>query len=272
MKYPFVFMVCILSCLSAKAQTKFVESWIYSDVSLSRGGQTQSVKTMVDTGCSFCVIDSAYATEVFNIKDNDYDIIGNSKKRNYIVLDTLRFCGTTYRKVYCMVIDLSGKFLDYAPRFIIGGNILIKGAWKFDLKNNSVEPYDIKRKPTGNVIRWNYYPKKKAVNTIRLKGVIGKDKVSFFFDSGSRYCKLPKGYDAGPSETVRKESADEANSLQMVEAELTKNVHFKIGWYEFTHDFYGGLHDDGILNAYSFGGNAIILNYKRQTLEIILEK
>ena len=272
MKYPFIYMFCILSCLTAKAQTKFVESWIYSEVSLSRGAQTQSVKSMVDTGCSFCVIDSAYATETFKIEENDYKAIGYRKKRSFIVLDSLRFCGATYNKVYCIVMDLSGKLIDYAPRFIIGGNILIRGAWKFDLANNSVEPYDIKRKPTGNVIHWKYYPKKKAVNTIRLKGVIGKDKVSFLFDTGSRHCKLPKGFDAGPTETVRKESANEMHSLQMVEAELTRNVHFKIGKNEFTHDFFNGQHDDGVLNAYSFGGNAVILNYKRQTLEVVLDK
>ena len=272
MKYPLILMFCILSCLMAKAQMKLVESWIYSDVALSRGAQTQSVKSMVDTGCSFCVIDSAYATEAFKIKDNDYNIIGYKHKKNYVVFDSLRFCGTTYHKVYCMVLDLSGKFIDYAPRFIIGGNILIKGTWKFDLTNNSVDSYNIKRKPTGKVIHWNYYPKKKAVNTIRLNGIIGKEKVCFLLDTGARYCKLPKGLKAGPTETVRKESANEALRLQMVEAELTRDVHFKISKCEFTHDFFNGQHEDGYLNAFSFGGNAVILNYKRQTLEVIAEK
>ena len=272
MKCPIVFLFCILSCLTTKAQTKLVESWIYSEVSLSRGAQKQTVRSMVDTGSSFCVIDSAYATDVFKIRENDYTIKGYSKKRKFIVLDSLTFCGTTYNKVYCMVIDLSGKLIDYAPRFIIGGNILITGAWKFDLSNNSVEPYDIKRKPNGNVIHWNYYPKKKAVNTIRLKGVIGKEKVSFFFDTGSRYCKLPKGFKAGLTETVRKESANEVQRLQVVEAELTRNVHFKIGKCEFTHDFFDGHHEDGVLNAYSFRADALILNYNRQTLEVVFEK
>ena len=78
---------------------------------------------------------------------------------------------------------------------------------------------------------------------------------------------MPKGFNAGPTETVRKESANEAHRLQMEDAELTRNVHFKIGKYEFTHDFFDSQHDDGYLNAYSFGGHAIILNYKRQTLE-----
>ncbi len=78
---------------------------------------------------------------------------------------------------------------------------------------------------------------------------------------------MPKGFNAGPTETVRKESANEAHRLQMEDAELTRNVHFKIGKYEFTHDFFDSQHDDGYLNAYSFGGHTIILNYKRQTLE-----
>lgn len=271
MKNLFVLAFCVLSCLTANAQTKIVESWIYRDVALSRGTQTESVKSLVDTGCSFCVIDSTYATEVFKISDKDYTIIGYRNKMNYIVLDSLRFCDTTYHKVYCMVIDLYGKFIDYAPRFIIGGNILINGAWKFDLANNSVEPSDIKRKPAGTVMRWNYYPKKEAVNTIRLKGHIGKQKVDFLFDTGARYCKLPKGFKAGPTETVRKESASATLSLQTVEAELTRNVHFKIGKCEFTHDFFEGQRGDGLLNAFSFGGNAVVLNYKRQTLEVISE-
>lgn len=271
MKNLFVLAFCVLSCLTANAQTKIVESWIYRDVALSRGTQTESVKSLVDTGCSFCVIDSTYATEVFKISDKDYTIIGYRNKMNYIVLDSLRFCDTTYHKVYCMVIDLSGKFIDYAPRFIIGGNILINGAWKFDLANNSVEPSDVKRKPVGTVMRWNYYPKKEAVNTIRLKGHIGKQKVDFLFDTGARYCKLPKGFKAGPTETVRKESASATLSLQTVEAELTRNVHFKIGKCEFTHDFFEGQRGDGLLNAFSFGGNAVVLNYKRQTLEVISE-
>ena len=271
MKNLFVLAFCVLSCLTANAQTKIVESWIYRDVALSRGTQTESVKSLVDTGCSFCVIDSTYATEVFKISDKDYTIIGYRNKMNYIVLDSLRFCDTTYHKVYCMVIDLSGKFIDYAPRFIIGGNILINGAWKFDLANNSVEPSDVKRKPAGTVMRWNYYPKKEAVNTIRLKGHIGKQKVDFLFDTGARYCKLPKGFKAGPTETVRKESASATLSLQTVEAELTRNVHFKIGKCEFTHDFFEGQRGDGLLNAFSFGGNAVVLNYKRQTLEVISE-
>ena len=105
MKYPFIYMFCILSCLTAKAQTKFVESWIYSEVSLSRGAQTQSVRSLVDTGCSFCVIDSAYATDVFKIRDNDYIIKGKRKKTNYIVLELMLVWSSLINEFHCSCFD-----------------------------------------------------------------------------------------------------------------------------------------------------------------------
>ena len=40
MKYLLVLVFCIMSCLRAMPQVKFVESWIYSNISLSRGAQT----------------------------------------------------------------------------------------------------------------------------------------------------------------------------------------------------------------------------------------
>jgi len=63
MKHLLVFVYAIMTCLATEAQTKFVDTWIYNDVSLSRDGRQDSLKAMVDTGCSFCIIDSAYVAE-----------------------------------------------------------------------------------------------------------------------------------------------------------------------------------------------------------------
>lgn len=272
MRHLLALAIATIICLVSNAQTKEVKSWIYSNVTLWRGLQSLQVRSVVDTGCSFCVIDSTYAADAFKISEDDYVLKGYRKKRNFVILDSLHFCGTTYRKVYCVVLDLKGKLMDYAPRFIIGGNILINGAWKFDLANNSVEPYDSKRKPTGSTIRWRYAKKKKAVNTIMLKGSIGKQKVEFLFDTGARNCTLPQGMKAGAIEIVSRERADVENRLQMMDTELSRNVHFKIGKHEYVNDFFNGRYSWGLLNAYSFGGSAIILNYKRQTLEVTPEK
>lgn len=272
MRHLLVLAIATIICLVSNAQTKDVESWIYSDVTLCRGPISQQVRSMVDTGCSFCVIDSTYAAETFKISKENYIVRGFRKKRNFMILDSLHFCGTTYRKVNCVVLDLARNFKDYAPRFIVGGNILINGAWKFDLTNHSVEPYDNKRKPTGAIIHWSYAKKKKAVNSVMLKGRIGKQKVEFMFDTGSRDCKLPQGMKAGLTENVSRERADAEHQLQMVDVELNRNVHFKIGKHEYANDFFDGQYSWGLLNAYSFGENTIILNYKRQTIEVISEK
>ncbi|MBQ8969103.1 MAG: hypothetical protein IJ064_05165 [Bacteroidaceae bacterium] len=267
MKHFLVFVYGIITCLATEAQTKFVDTWIYSNVSLSRDGRQDSLKAMVDTGCSFCVMDSAYAAEAWGISEADYIKGGKEKKQYFVLLDSLRFCGKAYPGVYCMITDVAGKFVDYAPRFIVGGNILIRGAWKFDLANNSVEACDIKRKPTGHVIHWVY--SRKAVNSIMLKCKIDGRKQWLLFDTGSRHCNLPQGFITGTPEHVRKESADIAHRLQIVDAELTRGVHFRIGKQDFEHDFFNGKYNHGLLNAYSLGGTALVVNYKRQTLEII---
>ena len=111
-----------------------------------------------------------------------------------------------------------------------------------------------------------------VVNSVMLKGWIGKQKVDFLFDTGSRDCKLPQGMKAGPIEIVSRERADAEHRLQMADAELNRNVHFKIGKHEYVRDFFDGRYTWGLLNAYSFGGNAVILNYNRQTIEVISEQ
>ena len=48
--------------------------------------------------------------------------------------------------MYCLVADLTGHYQKYAPKFIVGANILRSGAWKFDMEKNIVEPYDSNNK------------------------------------------------------------------------------------------------------------------------------
>ena len=51
--------------------------------------------------------------------------------------------------MYCLVADLTGHFQKYAPKFIVGANILRSGAWKFDMEKNIVESYDSNNKAKG---------------------------------------------------------------------------------------------------------------------------
>ena len=53
----------IISVLSAAAQVPITikNNWMYVDASLSYGGKNTPVQAMIDTGCTYCVIDSAFA-------------------------------------------------------------------------------------------------------------------------------------------------------------------------------------------------------------------
>ena len=248
------------------AQEKLVDSWIYADVTLSSDSVSQTRKSLVDTGCSVCVIDSTYAANEFGIGAERY-VVKFKGKKNTIVLDSVRFCGETHHDVLCMVANIERDFAEYAPRFIVGGNILYTGAWKFNLDSKTVEPYDASRKATGTVLHWKMM--KKILNIIMFKGKVNGQRIPFMFDIGARYCKLPDGFDAGPRVTVKKEKASLGHHLKWVDAEVSRDVRFKIGKHELVHDFYHDHEDDyGLLNITAFGGHSFILNYKNRTLEI----
>ena len=115
------------------------ESWIYTDVSLSNGGTSHRVPGMIDTGCSVCIIDSTYAVDSCHITDVKGDKMmdntaGKSIKSSYVYLDSISFAQTTYTHVWCFIVDLAGKLKQFAPKFIIGGDILKRAPWCFDLK------------------------------------------------------------------------------------------------------------------------------------------
>ena len=58
-----LFSLTIVSVLSSAAQIPitFKNNWMYVDASLSYGGNNIPVQAMIDTGCTYCVIDSAFA-------------------------------------------------------------------------------------------------------------------------------------------------------------------------------------------------------------------
>ena len=63
------------------------------------------------------------------------------------------FCSTTFIAVKCLVIDLKGKFLHYAPNFIIGENLLSAQLLCFDAPNGRLTLGDALGKNAA-VLRW----------------------------------------------------------------------------------------------------------------------
>lgn len=159
----------------------------------------------------------------------------------------------------------------YAPKFIVGANILRSGAWKFDMEKNIVEPYDSNNKAKGIIYKWKNhedYPDV-AIDYIILDSKVNGKKTRFAFDTGCRNNKLQRGLYVGKPEQIQKETANIVNKLSIKTAELCRNVTFKIGKDEYTLDFIIGDGNIGLLNIEFLQGHSFILNYKKQILELL---
>ena len=126
---------------AAKAQSKliFKDKFMYTDVQVFNETKKHSIPSLIDTGCSLCVIDSIFAIDSCGIKEDELQTIPVNQTKDKIssaFIDSMFFCGKTYHKVYCLVADLTGLYQKYAPKFIVGelGNLI----WKRILLNLTI--------------------------------------------------------------------------------------------------------------------------------------
>lgn len=279
MKSRFLSLCMVFAvCLTAKTQSKliFKDKFMYTDVQVFNEKKAHSIASLIDTGSSLCIIDSTFAVDLCGIKESELQpmFVNRTKdKVSSVFIDSLFFCGKTYHKVYCLVADLTGLYQKYAPRFIIGADILKSGAWKFDLKKNIIEPYDCNNKVRGIVYKWKNhvdYPDV-AIDYIIFDSKVNGKKTRFAFDTGCKNNKLQHGLCVGEPEQIQKETANIGTKLSVRAAELCKNVTFKIGKNEYTLDFIISGGNIGLLNIEFLQGRSFVLNYKKQTFEILQE-
>ena len=96
---------------AAKAQSKliFKDKFMYTDVQVFNETKKHSIPSLIDTGCSLCVIDSIFAIDSCGIKEDELQTIPVNQTKDKIssaFIDSMFFCGKTYHKVYCLVADL----------------------------------------------------------------------------------------------------------------------------------------------------------------------
>ena len=262
---------------TAKSQSKLVfkDKLMFANVQVCQENIAYLMPSLIDTGSSLCVIDSVYAIDSCGIKASTLEtafVNQNKTKISSITIDSIVFCGTTYKNVHCLVADLSGIYQKYAPKFIIGANILKQGIWKFDLKNSIIEPYDYKKKNGGTVYKWENHRSYSdvAMDYIVFEGFACGKKTRFVFDTGTRNNRLPPNIYDGPVELIEKESANISNKLSIKTMKLCRDVQFKIGKNEFMIDF---VIDEStslvFLNIEFLQGHSFILNYQKQILEVL---
>lgn len=277
MRVFFITLSVLFSFITtSRSQSKLVfkEKFMYSNTIIFHEKNEVTISSLIDTGCSLCILDSIFAINSCGIKENTLEtfyVNQNKTKISSTIIDSLSFCGKTYTKVHCLVADLSGIYQKYAPKFIIGANILKQGAWKFDMEKSIIEPYDCNKKTKGVVYKWKNHKNYSdvAIDYIVLEGKVGSKNTRFIFDTGCRNNKLQFGVYDGPTELIQKESADIGNKLSIKTEKLCRNIKFKIGKDEYMLDFIIGNKKLGLLNIEFLQGHSFILNYKKQILEVL---
>lgn len=271
-----LFLLVLSSEAGAQSRITMKNHWMFTDVTISNAGSAHKVSGMIDTGASVCVIDSTFAVDschVTNLKGDKTMGNGSGKhiRTSSIYLDSLSFSGVVYHKVWCFVADLAGKLQQFAPKFIIGGDILKKDLWLFDLKENKLERCASTPDHAAATLHWKNYANA-ALNLIYFKGKIGGKKTRILFDTGSRRSDVLCSSEIIPTSRVKAPRGNIAEALSYKEVGLCKDIPVEISDYRFKIDFIkpnecGAKYP--LINADFLQGKRWVLDYKHRCLHIL---
>ena len=252
------------------------QSYLYTPVRLSHGDRERTVRALIDTGCSFCVIDSTFAIDSCGWDRAALEPLytwaasGARVPVHTGVLERVDFCGTTFIAVKCLVVDLKGKLLTYAPNFIIGENLLSAQPLCFDAPNGCLTLGDSLGE-NAKVLRWQTRESRDGTFTkgIFLKGRVGGKKVRIFLDSGSRYNKVNAALlPDTPRETMELPQADISRRLEVQQVPVCRDVETRVGDYTARLNFVLSDRPDAVLNFDFLRNTIFVLDYDRREIRI----
>ena len=250
---------------------------MYVDVAVYNSGLCSTIReTTIDTGASVCAIDSTYAVDSCQIKGERVNAtVGNTMGKDvnssYVYLDSIAFGGVVYTNVRCYLVDLAGTLQQFAPKFIVGGDVLKRDLWCYDLKRNTLQQYMRMPKNIVATIKWKKYADA-ALNLIYFEGKIGGKDTRIFFDTGSLLNAVPSNFDITPTDSVKLPGANIADKLTYKKVGRCKNVPVEISNLNYNLNFVkssnSGLKEPCI-NASFLQGKKWMLDYKRRRLLIL---
>ena len=249
---------------------------MYADVSIFDSGFRRNSQAMIDTGASVCIIDSTYAVDSCQLRGMQVNAtMGNTSGKDvntsYVYLDSIAFGGVVYTNVRCYLVDLAGTLQQFAPKFIVGGDVLKRDLWCYDLKRNTLQRYMRVPKNVVATIKWKKYADA-ALNHIYFEGKIGGKDARILFDTGSVRNAVTSSFDITPTEKIKVQSANFAEKLSHKEVGLCKNIPVELSKYNFNLDFIKDKGDGSKyprINADFLQGKKWMLDYKRRRLLIL---
>lgn len=277
-RFLFICSMLVIFTLHLYAQNSLLlkGDFMYTDVTVSHNGNSRSVSALIDTGSSVCLIDSTYAVDSCHVVVTGSNAtIGNTAGKRIksfdFNIDSVSIAGISYPKVQCFVVDLAGKFLHLAPKFILGGDFLKKEIWCFDLNTRMMKRSDVPKKGSSIRIKWKNHDDYRDVglNSIYFKGRIEGRKTRIFFDTGSKRNRLPKKFGIKATREIEGESADIANKLKMKKGGLCEGVSMELSQNRYLLDFTLTNDQEPRVNASFLFGKSFILDYSHKTLHIL---
>lgn len=168
---------------------------------------------------------------------------------------------------------MAGKLKQFAPKFIIGGDILKRDLWCFDLKTYQLQRLSNLPTNVATSLPWKQHADD-GLNMIIFKGKIAGKKTRILFDTGSRFNRLLRTSELTPTSYVELPCADIANGLTYKKAAQCKNIPVEIADCHFKVDFTKETKDGSDyprLNASFLMGKRWVLDYEHRQLLILPE-
>ena len=228
----------------------------------------------ISSTLTHCLMDSTYAVNVLKVDVAHLkSAVINKKEGGYysLQLDSLNFCGETYRNVTFVVMEMQQKFKGKVPVLVLGNSILSHRAWHVDLQRHTFTPCSPDRY-YGKIRLKCSIGKRVEYGFIFLKAKVGGRKVRMQFSLNKGLHLLPHGVYGFPWQSLTREGGSVDRPLSSETVPLYKDVATQIGDFHFVADYrlgYPGEDKVGTLYIDALEGKSFVLNYPQKVIEIL---
>lgn len=269
--------LCVLICtfpLCAPALSfRYGTHFLMMNATLHHQNVARQLEVGLSTGMSHCLLDSTYVVDSLGVDISQLKastINGEKRGCGVLLLDSLDFCGDTYRNVWCLVMETKTRLKGKMPPVVIGNNVLGGKAWHVDLQRQTFTPCSPKLHYSKTRLKWKTGSTYESTMMF-LKAKVGGRKVllQFTMDLGKNI--LPHGIYPFPSTALTKEGGSLQRGVSEETVPVYEGVTAEIGDFRFTTDYVLGFPGDetGALRATAFGERSFVLNYKKKLIEIL---
>ena len=261
--------------LSSRAVAfRYVKNFIMVESTLFYQDKVVPYEVGISSTLTHCLMDSTYAVNVLKVDIAQLkSAVVNKKEGGYysLRLDSLNFCGETYRNVMFIVMELQQKFKGKVPDVVVGNSILSHRAWHVDLQRHTFTPCSPDRY-YGKIHLKCSIGKGPDYGYIFLKAKVGGRKVRMQFSLTKGQHILPHGVYDFPSQPLTREGGSLERPLSSETVPLYKDVATQIGDFHFVADYrlgYPGEDKEGTLYIDALEGKSFVLNYPKKVIEIL---